>query len=1177
MINQTEHLSLDPYSVPLTGSNLIEASAGTGKTWTISLLYLRLILESEPALTVDQILVVTYTTAATEELRDRIRQRLVEALHVFETPDSPAENEYGGIRDNLSNPEEAVQRLQRAILSFDEAAVYTIHGFCQRALSERAFDAGLPFDSELLTNDHEIVQQLVDDYWRIHLQNASDEFLFLLKQSKITPDTLLNDIADFVGKPYLQVLENQQVSGCQTIWNNLPDVFHDVQESWVESQTEISQLLLGFDGLNKRSYTAEKITQWLEDIAVLCRREQLPVKLPEGIKKLTQSALEKGCKKGFSPPDHAFFATWETFVECWQKANECAQSYLNDLRLRLLRYLQDELPVVKQQAAVLSFDDLLLELQKALQSHPNLPAQLRQQYQVALIDEFQDTDPVQYAIFSNIYQGDHNNAVFLVGDPKQAIYSFRGGDIHTYLQAKSNTPNDNHYTLKKNWRSHAGLIQAFNHLYADCDNPFQDRGIEYVKVDAGDRIKGDLITPDKRTPLRFWQVIPSDEKPTAKQIRKDVAEAVAGDIVELLGAADQGNASIGDKAISGGDIAVLVRSHTEGDLIKVALNACGIASVQSSKDSIYETHEAAEIIILLTAIVEPQREDNVRRALVTELIGKTAEDLLAYEDDSNAWEDQLLNMQRWHYQWKEQGFLPMMRDLMRRENLYQHLMAYDDGERRITNVLHLSELIHKQSHKQSLSMEEVLRWLRQQQENASQKESELRLESDENLVKIVTIHKSKGLEYPIVYCPFVGLNGAAFKDKVFTFNKDGQPCLELGSPNAETHKKIKIREQQAEATRLLYVALTRAKYQCTVVCLPEPVYRNPDKTALGWLITNGETTASAKDKKVFHEAYHNNLEKLASDNRGIIKLDELPDVPANVRYQAKQTESELAARNFTANIKAQAQITSFSGLTAGAHAETPDYDDLAKAALIDLANDKNEFPRGATAGVALHEIFEHLDFIQPVTEQSNIVLNALNKWGFDSKHQDAASRLIENSLRAELFDDFSLNLLSNNKRLNEMEFYLPLQRLQIDDLKQILFKHLPAGQQHIRDALNGLYFEQVEGYMKGFIDLIFEHQGKYYLADYKSNSLPDYKPQSLLAVMADAHYYLQYLLYCVALHRYLKKHLPGYRWEKDMGGVYYLFIRGMDGDNDNGIFFDKPSLELIEALDALFVREVAYA
>jgi exodeoxyribonuclease V beta subunit len=1186
---------LNPYEIPLESINLIEASAGTGKSWTVTLLYLRLILEKN--YTVDQILVVTFTDAATKELRDDIRNRIVAALEAFSQADYQNDDEYKRLLDKCDDKEEALLRLNRAKLSMDEAAVFTIHGFCQRSLSENAFEANLPFESELLEDDSEIMQKLTDDFWRRRFFKAPRSLIFKLHQKKITPDSLLKDIFRHVGKPYLGICgpESEEVKAEK--WQELEELFARAVQTWREQGDEIWQLLTRPD-LNEKGYqshfkNARKIIS--HEMASIALSDSVPGNIDE---KLSWLGIKDKTLKAFDPIEHPFFQQWQDFLDLWTELDKSSDDFLNNIRIELLQHLQTELPKEKQRLGVLSFDDLLLQMQQALQAHPQLAEDLYRKYPAALIDEFQDTDPIQYDIFSAIYASQKNQTVFLVGDPKQAIYSFRGGDIHTYLKAKADTSEANHYTLDKNWRSHPDLINAFNALYSQSKNPFKDEGIEYVNVDSGDKSTAELVLQSNDKPLRLWQFETDEDKPTADFIRKQIADAVAGDIATLLNQATNGDAKIGDKAISGGDIAILVRSHNQADIIKAALNARGVTSVQSSKESIYDTHEAVEMLYLLTAIAAPQKEDEIRRSLVTEMMGRQAEDLIRYQTDSNAWEDVLIAMQNYHHQWNKQGFLPMMRSLMNAENMYQRLMDYEDGERRLSNILQLSELIHSNSRQQMLGMTEVLRWLKKQQENAASKETELRLESDDDLVKIVTIHKSKGLEYPIVYCPFVGMSGSSRSDKIFTFHKDKQSYLEIGSANSEEHKALKAADESAEDTRLLYVALTRAKYQCTVVCFPQAINGSPDKSAFGWLLTDGRSipsgssAAAKKAKQEYFEAYNQNLQTL-SENNPNISLTVLPEYPVDLKYQPEESDETLTARVFSAEIKKQAQITSFSGLTAGAHAETPDYDSLADSLQMNAAAAQNaievdEFPRGATAGTVLHEIYENLDFIKPVEEQMDVIETSLKKYGFDQNHQASAMQLMQQSLQAELAEGLALNQLSNDKRLNEMEFYLPLERLQIENLKQILFQHLPkdgANWQQIRDAVDGLYFEEVEGYLKGFIDLIFEHDGKYYVADYKSNSLADYQQDSLFDAMSHSHYYLQYLLYCVALHRYLEQRIPDYSWETHIGGVYYLFVRGMSPTEKSatkyggvprqssaGLFFHKPSLELIEALDGLFMR-----
>ena len=1181
--------SLNPQTVPLKQSNLIEASAGTGKTYTLSLLYLRFVLESEPALSVDQILVVTYTTAATKELKDRIRMRLSEALMAFLDADN-AEGEYAELCAHFDDHAKAIIRLNRALLSFDEASIFTIHSFCQRALKETAFDAALAFKTELLDNDYELMQSLMDDYWRKNFQKAPTALLSLLRNKEITPDTLLDDIRVAVGKPYLKRLQPDFTANIDEQAQLLEAHYLSAIKIWQQSSDEIESLLRDHKGLYAN--VLKLLDQMLAGMHLLATHsaDKLPTELPPQVHKFTSEKLK--VKKGYEPIRHDFFEQWDAFLASQQNLDQSLADYHNLLRNQVLDYLQENLSQEKRRKGVMSFDDLLLQLQTALQQNTTLAETLANKYQVAMIDEFQDTDPIQYDIFQRIYAKQPvsdapqdtsakapSPVVFFVGDPKQAIYSFRGADIYTYLKASQDTQQQ--YTLNTNWRSHPDLINALNQLFSHSDHPFYDASIAYQAVKAGQKQEPSLKTPEPRAPLRFWKIEDTEEKKKS-DLMEEISELVADDITRLLISADKGEAIIADRPIEGGDIAVLVRSHKQGQQIKSALTQRGIACVQSSKESIFETREAEDLHHLLLAIAQPSQENQVRRALVSDFFAYRGEDLLHFESDSIAWDAKLQAFHNWHQLWLKHGFIPMMRALMHDEQVQAQLLSYSDGERRLTNLLHLAELIHTESRQNSRGLEGTIRWLGQQAKQAtlSSDSLQLRLESDAKLVQIVTVHKSKGLEYGLVYCPFLWADSvrSASSHATIMFHADDKahtPCLDIGSAQRDHHLKLLEEEAYAENMRLLYVALTRAKYHCTVVALTEKINRYIDRSALGWLLSNG---VAAKSKN-FLSAYQQHLEALVSGSKGIISAESLPDSEDGLHYQTKQKAPTLSAREFGGIIQQDYHISSFSGLTSGNHSQAHDHDsDALFNQASTYSNAENEFPRGANAGSCLHEIYEYSDFTQPLMrpkQEQNVILNALNKWGFDEALVDTAHDLINNSLQAPLpplSNNFSLANLSNAQRLNEMEFYLPLALLQVEELKHILYQYLPQKNwQIVRDAVNKLNFEQISGYLKGYIDLIFEYQGQYFVADYKSNTLEDYERDNMLEAIAHSHYYLQYLIYSVALHRYLTQRIAGYDYKTHFGGVYYLFIRGMSVDNQGaGVFYDLPSFELIDALDGLF-------
>lgn len=1183
--------ALDPLRLPLSGKNLIQASAGTGKTWTISLLYLRLILEQ--LLTVDKILVVTYTRAATDELRSRIRARLKEAVAAYEQPEL-ASQEYQALLEQYPANTERLWYLQRALLSFDEAAVFTIHSFCQRVLQQHAFEVGIPFESELVASEADLQLQLADQFWQQRLVRPNALDAVVLSSNAITPETLLQEVSEFIGRPYLKVICAQTCSEDEfnTIKQRYEDLLEQARLVWTKDKAAILKLLSDKERLNQTSYSPAAVQKalaaWSALLAGKVNPEQQDLIARLGAKRITAKVKAKQ-----EPPKHRFFDLIDELLEPFAQLTEVQILALEQLRHDLLVWLREQLPERKRLKGQLTFDDLLVNLQTALRQRPALAAQVAEQYQVALIDEFQDTDPIQYDVFERIYRNTQGQ-VYYVGDPKQAIYSFRGADIYTYLQAAHSVQRNQRYTLARNFRSQPKLLAAFNLLYARSSDPFRnEKRIDYETVSSGGTVSNELMCEPQLTPLRIWDFQGEPEhEASLGEVQIAVAQAVANDIARLLLQAQQGQASIGDQALTSGDFAVLVRSHRQGHLIKEALQACGIASVQKSPVGVFQTEEAEELRLVLSSIVEPSQISKLRRALVTELMGGTAETLLALDANPQLLDAELEDFFRWQYLWQKHGFMRMFRDWLDKRGVRARLLAYVDGERRLTNLLHLAELIHIETRKQAPSLQTTLRWLQRRAAEQTGEEHQLRLESDENLVQIVTIHKSKGLQYKIVYCPFLWNDQEReIKNQWFAWydTLSQQSCLQASRLNLEAAKEARRAEERSENLRLLYVAITRAQYHCTIVNLSAPVsYKSFSyDTALAWLLfghlpasenilcTIGKADKVAQRQQLMQQA----LQDLAVSSQGSISYEPLPFDQDTLVYQAPNRQSGFHCREFKQPLAAILRVGSFSSLAQGTHDEKPDYDRPTAIELYSNAPqqlDLNSFPTGSRAGICLHSILQDADFQQPLVDQlDNVILKGLRSQGFSPELQTAAIKLLQPALITPLpsLANFSLSCLDKHNRLDELEFYFPVQQLKVEQLKLVL-RFLPNDDrwQPIRAALERLEFQDLKGYMKGYIDLVFRWQGQYYLVDYKSNWLGDesdaYSAPKLMQAMADAHYYLQYLIYCVALHRYLKQRLAAYTWKTHFGGVFYLFLRGMHPDKANqGIFFHKPDLEIIEALE----------
>ncbi|HPQ97517.1 MAG TPA: 3'-5' exonuclease, partial [Thiolinea sp.] len=504
------------------------------------------------------------------------------------------------------------------------------------------------------------------------------------------------------------------------------------------------------------------------------------------------------------------------------------------------------------------------------------------------------------------------------GDPKQAIYSFRGADIHTYLQAANAVAPERQYTLDRNFRSSPELINALNTLFEQAPDPFRNQHrIGYEHVQCGGTVKNRLRTPAPMAPLRIWDWDRLDETINATTVMQKVAQAVADDIARLLQLGQQGKARIGKHPVSSGDFAVLVRSHRQGRLIKQALQHNGIASVQKSPIGIFETDEATELRLVLTAVAEGSHTGRIHRAWVTELMGGTAQDLLDFEHHPERFDQVLEHFLQLQQLWQEHGIMRMLRSWMQHFQVRENLLRYVDGERRLTNLLHLAEILHRESRTESLGMHATLRWLRQRAQasrSSTDEDHQLRLESDEHLVQIVTIHKSKGLQYPLVYCPFLWRTPGNRSDKNDWFSwhdaASGDNCLQAGQYRREEAVASHQAEEQGEDARLLYVALTRAQYQCTIGMTSGLVKKADNHSALSWLLfghlPEAEAIMAAVAKNGMpaterQQLMQQAIQQLQRRSADSISYQGLPDAGA-VHYRAPEDRQLLMSRQFSGRI-----------------------------------------------------------------------------------------------------------------------------------------------------------------------------------------------------------------------------------------------------------------------------------
>lgn len=1187
---------LDILAEPLEGLRLIEASAGTGKTHTLADLFLRLVLES--GRTADRILVVTFTVAATAELRERIRARLEAARGAFlrGRPPDPMDEVLAGLLARISDRLVAVRRLTHALQGFDEAAIFTIHGFCQRVLRESAFESGQPFETELVPDEGEILLEVVDDFWRKTLYAGSRLLVEHLVGQGWTPEGLVKTVRPFLRRPPRTVLSPAPPPVGPEVEARYEGAYREAREAWRTDRAAIESLLRGPTPLNAAKYPQRSLPGWLEEVDAFFRPADPHMAWCARVEKFTASAVRNAVKKGGAPPTHPAFDACGLLVEARQALTTFLDFRATTLHLELLDHCRKHLAMRKERRQLTAYPDLLLRLKQALEGPHGaaLGAGLRRRYSAALIDEFQDTDPVQYAIFRALYGGS-GLPVFLVGDPKQAIFGFRGADIFAYLEAGRDA--EARRTLERNWRSTPGLVRAVNAIFGGAEKPFLFDEIAFHPARPAERERKPLVVAgDDEAPLRFWCLARADEHdqfPKGKATDAAV-QATAAEIARLVAGAERGEARIGEVPLRGGDIAVLVRTNVQADRVRAALLARGVASVQLGEASVFDSHEAAEIARVLLAVAQPGREPLVRAALATDLFGLGADALEALAEDEEAWETRASAFLEYQGLWQSQGFVQMFRRLMKAEGVAARLLEFEDGERRLTDVLHLVELLQAAAAADRLGMDGLIGWLAARRRNGetAPEEAQLRLESDENLVKIATIHKSKGLQYPVVFCPFlwdVSLRGQEDGVGVLFHDPAAQDRLTLdaGSDRISEARTLADREALAEHLRLAYVAMTRAEHRCTVVwgningselsglayLLHRP--RGPEPAA-DWVGAARERAKSLSDREVLAD-----LARLAQRAGGAVAVEPLSQAEPAAALAVPPAQDALRARPWAARIPRGWQVTSFSGLTAGSHREAADYDAAPPPERGDRnlppgapASDIADFPRGVRAGIFMHALFASLDFARADRAALEVhAARALREHGFDRAWRIAVADMAARVLRTPLdaATDLRLVCVERDKRLDEMVFHYPVAHLDPTELAGLLRRHGRDGA--VRGPIAQLAFDPVRGYMTGSMDLVFESGGRYYLADYKSNWLGDepdaYRADRLPRAMTRETYDLQYLIYTVALTRYLSGRLPEFRYERDFGGVFYLFVRGMDPARgaDFGVFRDRPSEALIGALD----------
>ena len=1108
------------------GMTLLQASAGTGKTFTIAALTTRYVAEG--VLPIDRLLVITFTRMATGELRERVRDRLVFAhdglVDILEGTASHEDDEIvqllaDGPRDEV---EARRDRLAKAIADFDAATIETTHGFCLQVLYGLGTAGDVDREVTLVEDVRDLREEVIDDLYLRRFANSPNPLGFTRTQAlEIAKEVLDHPDAEIV------------------------------------------------------------------------------------------------------PPRSDATDT-------------------PSIRRRFADAVRKEMERRKRTLKILTYDDILMRLRQTLLDPERgraACARLRERYDVVLVDEFQDTDPVQWDIMHRAF-GQGGATLVLIGDPKQAIYAFRGADVHAYLEASEVVQKE--WTLDENWRSDEGLLRAYDALFSDAQLGFA--GITYRSISAAPPNRAPrLVGAPVTAPLRVRMVHAADRlvaltktkgQPQAGDARGFIARDLAAEVVRLLDARPEvvtrgRDGSESRTRLHPGHIAVLVRVNSHALTVRDALHRAGVPAVIGGSGSVFGTKPALEWLRLLEALERPTARDRAALAALTCFIGWTADEVAAASEER--WEDLHWSLHRWAALLRDEGIASLYEAVSRSHDVPARVLTRESGERDLTDLRHIAQLLHETGVSEGLGPTAMATWLGRRIRDAARdtenEERARRLESDADAVQVITIHRSKGLEFPVVLCPYMW-DGRPNTNDVPVFHdpaNGNRRTIDVGHEGNDfaIHQKMELDEGRGEDLRLLYVALTRARHQAVLWwvgvqdCQHSPLARLLfERDADGLVHPYGSRTHTDDEMEA---AFHALGPEVATE-----RVAE----PAAARWHQEDTSlPQLEAAVFDRVLDLGWRRVSYSGITralhelpaVGSEPERPLTTDEDVPALPARAAGAGAdvwerwrgvslglagMPGGALVGTVVHGVLEHTEFDAPdLYGEVGEALDREMAWrNVDLGSRDAVVEglcaAIESPLGAPAAG-MRLRDVARRHRLDELGFEIPLvggddptATLHVGQLADLLEEHLgpddPVGRyaHRLRDpALSGV----LRGYLTGSLDLVFrDTDGRFVLADYKTNRLgsPDetltawhYRPEAVQLEMDAAHYPLQALLYSVALHRYLRWRLRGYEAERDLGGVLYLFVRGMSAAAPTaldghacGVWSWQPPVHLVDALSDLFDR-----
>ncbi len=1192
-------------STPLHGAHLIEASAGTGKTFALAGFYLRAIIEKN--LSPKQILVVTFTEAAAQELRDRLRRRVRIALFLASQTNSKVVfpewaplAEIQWVQDLLieqtkATPQSVKDILQRAVIELDEARISTIHGFCQRVLLEHGWRAQLGgVKVEIGADEVELSQSMAIQIRREILAQENIDLSVSALAMWPSIENMAQSLRSMMSNPSSIEPNCDQpkisLAESNARFSLVARQFATTTRDELQDATATLYSMTQRKILPARNFRKPSVDLAASRLANWAHAEDIVEFDPKAAKYFNANYQSEFLADSNSRIPHVYFQQFARYADevqnyCFIRAEHTAFA-LQWVRSRMNKLLSDRI----QSGSTLRYQDLI-ELTARLvcnKADRSVAAELAQQFPLILVDEFQDTDLTQWAIFRNLHMVNTANGMILVGDPKQAIYGFRGGDIEAYLYARTKVISK--AKLTRNFRSHQALVDAVQQVYASLGSaPFKHDAIQLDPINAADKLHNGELCFEHQTlpPLRIFYAsdqISQDqggddafEFEVELKPKTAIAHHVAREIKQFLNESHAGlrvfieqEQTARVNALAAKSIAVLVHTKAEVKLMVEILQAHGIASVSLNRDSIFSTAAANDWLLWLAALTEPNNIRKLRAALATQIFVFDPH-YFATQDDLNQLTHPVFNQfHQWSEIAKKFGPLAALQALL--ESPYCASNVDGLESERTQDWLQLAEHLQSWTHAPSLEEKALCLQREIRSTNNADKEFAQRLHQTEARVPVMTVHASKGLEFDLVYLPFATCvsRGQAARVQMLRFHRQNTPILRVHEKHLLSGfeadwlaaKRIFESESLQERLRVLYVGMTRARHAVVLGVFAARGWKN---SALGHLICQFDESGKPEKIKLatvlpsWTQSLAFKLENV-TENLSSTALDQTQLAYLHV------PPPELYKQQFD-----DWRMYSFSALTAGEYESRNE----AKLPWENIKTNKIDTLSGNRFGRAVHAILEHAKFaewqhlkVHNLDHETRILIeSALRAEGVIEADLKNGAYLAANWMQHlaghMLPEGTKLGALARDAMVAEFEFHFPLDQIQVIDLIELLrrFGFESEAQRLARQP--GV----LDGLMHGYIDLVYQHQNKFGLIDFKTNLLEQYDPTSLEFAMQDHAYRLQGIIYGYALRRWLQFRFGVHFSAQLLGSMNFIFLRGLP---ELGVYSQAMPLKLFEAMDDLF-------